>query len=496
MENELHLTEQELVRRKKMEDLRTKGIDPFGQRFERTTNSQNIRKLYSDKTKEELDSLAIIVSIAGRIMTKRRQGKVGFMHIQDREGQIQIYLRFDVLGEEEYELFKVADIGDIVGIHGEVMRTTTGELSIKATSYIHLSKALRPLPEKYHGLQDKEEARRRRYVDLIMNDESRKNAIMRSKIIRCIQNFMDQRGFIEVETPVLNPILGGANARPFITHHNTLDMDFYLRIATELPLKRLIVGGLEAVYEIGRLFRNEGMDATHNPEFTTIEAYLAYADLSDMMELSESLLNKLVIEICGSTNITYKGHQISFKAPFKRIHMVDAINEITQVNFFNIKNLDEALQIAKTHHIEVPKHQMYYGHIINLFFEKYVEDTLIQPTFIYGHPVEISPLAKKNNIDSRFTDRFELFICGKEYANAFTELNDPIDQRARFMAQVKEKELGNDEATEMDIDYIEALEYGMPPTGGIGIGIDRLIMLLTGCENIRDVILFPHMRNR
>ncbi len=496
MSQELQLTEQEIVRRRKMEELREKGIEPFGHRYERTANSQSIKEKYSQSTKEELEEMNEIVRIAGRIMSKRRQGKVGFMHIQDKFGQIQIYIRYDVVGEESYEIFKVADIGDIIGIEGQVMRTTTGELSVKALSYDHLSKALRPLPEKFHGLQDKEEARRRRYVDLIMNEESKKIAFTRPKIIRGIQRYLDNLGYVEVETPVLNPILGGAAARPFVTHHNTLDMDFYLRIATELPLKRLIVGGMEAVYEIGRLFRNEGMDATHNPEFTTVEAYLAYGDITDMMNLVEGLISTLSLEVNGTTEINYKGQDISLKAPFKRLHMVDGIKEQTGINFFEVTDLDVALQYAKEHEIEVPKHQQSIGHIINLFFEKYVEETIVQPTIVYGHPVEISPLAKKNPNDPRFTDRFELFIAGKEYANAFTELNDPIDQRARFESQLKEKELGNDEANEMDIDYVEALEYGMPPTGGIGIGVDRLVMLLTNCDNIRDILLFPHMRTR
>ena len=493
---EQKLSEQELVRREKMEELRNKGIDPFGSRYERTHTSGVLRQLYGEKTKEELEELHVTARIAGRIMTKRRNGKISFMHLQDKDGKIQIYLRYDVLGEEAYDLFKSSDIGDIVGIEGEVMRTQTGELSIKAEKYTHLSKALRPLPEKFHGLQDKEEARRRRYVDLIMNEEARKIAFARPKIIRGIQNFLDSLGYTEVETPVLNPILGGAAARPFVTHHNALDMDFYLRIATELPLKRLIVGGMEKVYEIGRLFRNEGMDATHNPEFTTVEAYMAYGDITDMMSLAENLFSKLAVEVTGSTEITYKDKEISLKAPFKRLHMVDGIKEVTGIDFYQVTDLDEMLRLAKEHEIDVPNHQKSYGHIINLFFEKYVEETIVQPTFIYGHPTEISPLAKKNPNDPRFTDRFELFINGKEYGNAFTELNDPIDQRERFLSQLKEKELGNDEANEMDVDYVEALEYGMPPTGGIGIGVDRLVMLLTNTDNIRDVILFPHMRGR
>ena len=495
MENQ-RLTEQEIVRRNKMQDLIDKGIDPFGSRYDRTATTKSIKEAYLDKTREELEEMHETVKIAGRIMTKRRQGKIGFMHIQDRYGQIQIFLRYDLLGEEQYELYKVSDIGDIVGIEGEVMKTQTGELSIRATVYTHLTKALRPLPEKFHGLQDKEEARRKRYLDLIMNEDARRIAYARPRIIRGIQNYLDSRGFIEVETPVLNPILGGAAAKPFITHHNALDMDFYLRIATELYLKRLIVGGMEAVYEIGRLFRNEGMDATHNPEFTTVEAYLAYGDLSDMMQLVEELISKLAMDLLHTTEITYCGKEISLKAPFKRVHMVDAIKEQTGINFFEITDLDVALKLAKEHDIEVPKHEQSIGHIINLFFEEYVEKTLIQPTILYGHPIEISPLTKKNPKDPRFTDRFELFINGKEYANAYTELNDPIDQKERFINQLKERELGNDEANDMDNDFIEALEYGMPPTGGIGIGIDRLVMLLTGTDTIRDVLLFPHLRNK
>lgn len=495
MENQ-RLTEQEIVRRNKMQDLIDKGIDPFGSRYDRTATTKSIKEAYFDKTREELEEMHETVKIVGRIMTKRRQGKIGFMHIQDRYGQIQIFLRYDLLGEEQYELYKVSDIGDIVGIEGEVMKTQTGELSIRATVYTHLTKALRPLPEKFHGLQDKEEARRKRYLDLIMNEDARRIAYARPRIIRGIQNYLDSRGFIEVETPVLNPILGGAAAKPFITHHNALDMDFYLRIATELYLKRLIVGGMEAVYEIGRLFRNEGMDATHNPEFTTVEAYLAYGDLSDMMQLVEELISKLAMDLLHTTEITYCGKEISLKAPFKRVHMVDAIKEQTGINFFEITDLDVALKLAKEHNIEVPKHEQSIGHIINLFFEEYVEKTLIQPTILYGHPIEISPLTKKNPKDPRFTDRFELFINGKEYANAYTELNDPIDQKERFINQLKERELGNDEANDMDNDFIEALEYGMPPTGGIGIGIDRLVMLLTGTDTIRDVLLFPHLRNK
>ena len=497
MENQNRdFSEQELVRRGKIENLKNLGIDPFGQRFERSDNSKTLNEKYAQYSKEELGEMNIKASVAGRIITKRCKGKVGFMHIQDQYGKLQIYLRFDVLGEIEYGLYKTCDIGDIVGITGDVMRTDTGELTIKAEHYIHLAKALRPLPEKFHGLQDREEARRHRYVDLIVNEDARRVAFARCKIIRAVQHYLDNLGYIEVETPVLNPILGGAAARPFVTHHNALDMDFYLRIATELYLKRLIVGGMEAVYEIGRLFRNEGMDSTHNPEFTTVEAYLAYGNLSDMMDLAEGLFIHLANDVIGKDTYIFNGHEVKIQGPFKRVHMVDAINEITGIDFFKITDLDEALALAKEHHIEVPKHQRSVGHIINLFFEKYVEETLIQPTILYGHPLEISPLTKKNKDNPRFVDRFELFIGGKEFGNAYTELNDPLDQEERFLNQLKEKELGNDEANEMDYDFIEALEYGMPPTGGIGIGIDRLIMLLTETESIRDVILFPHMRNK
>ena len=493
---DVKLTEQEIIRREKLNTLREKGIDTFGHRFDRTSNSKKIKDAYDQYTKEELEPMQVYVKIAGRIMTQRKQGKAGFIHIQDREGTIQCYIRQDHVGEDEYSVFKIADIGDIVGIEGYVFRTNTNELSVKAEHFIHLSKALRPLPEKFHGLQDVEEARRRRYLDLITNEESKRIALTRPKIIRAIQNFFDGRGFVEVETPVLQPILGGAAARPFVTHHNALDMDFYLRIATELPLKRLIVGGLEAVYEIGRLFRNEGMDATHNPEFTTVEAYLAYSDMEGMMDLAEDLISTVAQNILGTTTVTYDEKEINLAKGYRRLHMCEGIKEQCGVDFFQEMSFEEAKEIAKAHQIDVPAHFTGVGHIINAFFEKYVEETLIQPTFVYGHPVEISPLAKKNAKDPRFTDRFELFINRKEYANAFSELNDPIDQRERFIKQLQEKALGNDEASEMDVDYVEALEYGLAPTGGIGIGVDRLVMLLTGASSIRDVLLFPHNKNK
>lgn len=488
------LSEQERVRRQKMQDLIDMGIDPFGRAYKRTHNTSDIKPVYQDKTKEELEELQIPVTVAGRIMTKRRMGKAGFMHIQDRDGQIQIYVRKDVVGDEQYELYKKNDIGDIVGISGILMKTDHGDLAVRAQEYTHLSKALRPLPEKFHGLTDVEERFRRRYVDLIMNEQARSIAIMRPRIIRAIQAYLDGQGLIEVETPVLNTILGGAAARPFVTHHNTLDIDMYLRIATELNLKRLIVGGLEGVYEIGRLFRNEGMDQTHNPEFTTVEAYVAYSDLQGMMDLIEGLFRSVSQSVLGTQTITYQGVELDLSKPFKRIKMSEAVAEKTGIDFEKITDFEEAKKLAAEHGIELEKKHNSVGHILDLFFEKYVEETLEQPTFVYHYPIEISPLAKKNADDPRFTDRYELFIMGHEYANAFSELNDPIDQKERFMSQLELRELGDDEANDMDVDYVEALEYGMPPTGGVGLGIDRFVMLLTDQSSIREVLLFPTMK--
>lgn len=487
------LNDQQLIRREKMAALAEQGIDPFGKRFERTADSAQLKEKYSDKTKEELHELAETATIAGRLMTKRGKGKVGFAHIQDREGQIQIYVRKDTVGEENYQIFKKADIGDFLGIEGEVMRTDMGELSIKATHITHLSKALRPLPEKFHGLTDVETIYRKRYLDLISNRESFDRFVTRSRIVSEIRRYLDNQGFLEVETPVLHNEAGGAAARPFITHHNAQNIDMVLRIATELHLKRLIVGGMERVYEMGRIFRNEGMDATHNPEFTTIEAYQAYADFEDIMDLTEGIIQSAAKAVTDAESVPYQGTEIFIGRKFARKHMLEAIKEQTGIDFWKDITLEEATALAQEHHVTVEKH-FTVGHIINAFFEDFVEDTLIQPTFIYGHPVEVSPLAKKNADDPRFTDRFELFIVGREFANAFTELNDPIDQLSRFEAQAQAKELGDDEATGIDYDYVEALEYGMPPTGGLGIGIDRLIMLLTDVTSIRDVLLFPTMK--
>ncbi|KOS63079.1 lysyl-tRNA synthetase [Lysinibacillus sp. FJAT-14222] len=494
MSNIEELNDQLLVRRQKMTAIRENGQDPFGSRFERTHLSPEVREQFADQTKEQLEENLQEVIIAGRIMTKRGKGKAGFAHIQDLGGQIQIYVRQDHVGEEAYELFKQADLGDIVGIRGNVFRTQVGELSVKAEEFTFLSKALRPMPEKFHGLQDVEQRYRQRYLDLMTNEDSKTTFITRSKIIRAIRNYLDNAGYLEVETPMLHTIAGGAAARPFITHHNALDMELYMRIAIELHLKRLIVGGLEKVYEIGRVFRNEGISTRHNPEFTMIELYEAYADYKDIMSLTENLIAHVAQEVLGTTTVQYGEDEIDLAVGWKRVHMVDAVKEATGVDFWQPMTKEQAQALAKEHGVEVKEtHEV--GHIINEFFEQKIEETLVQPTFVYGHPVEISPLAKKNPEDERFTDRFELFIVRREHANAFTELNDPIDQRERFEAQLVEKAAGNDEAHEMDNDFIEALEYGMPPTGGLGIGIDRLIMLLTNSPSIRDVLLFPTMRH-
>lgn len=493
--NHEELNDQLIVRREKLHNLREQGIDPFGKRFERTNSTTDLVSLYGEFSKEELEEKEIAVSIAGRIMTKRGKGKAGFAHVQDLHGQVQIYVRKDAVGDDEYELFKTADLGDLVGIEGKVFKTNVGELSVKATGFTLLTKSLRPLPDKYHGLKDVEQRYRQRYLDLITSMESRETFVTRSKIIREMRRYLDDNGYLEVETPMMHAIAGGASARPFTTHHNALDMELYMRIAIELHLKRLIVGGLEKVYEIGRVFRNEGVSTRHNPEFTMIELYEAYADYKDIMKLTEDMVAHIAKKVLGTTTIQYGDYEINLEPEWTRLHMVDAIKQYSGADFWNPMIVEEARELAKEHNVEI-KDTMEVGHIINEFFEQKVEDKLIQPTFIYGHPVEISPLAKKNDEDPRFTDRFELFIVAREHANAFTELNDPIDQKERFEAQLKEREQGNDEAHMMDDDYIEALEYGMPPTGGLGIGIDRLVMLLTNAPSIRDVLLFPAMRHK
>lgn len=489
-------TEQEMVRREKANNLRSMGLDPFGQRYDREDYAIDIKNKYQGIDHDAFENMDDTAKVAGRIMFIRRMGKASFFTIKDKTGLIQIYISINDVGEESYQLFKTADIGDIVGVFGKVMKTKTGEVTIKCLEYTHLVKALRPLPEKFHGLTDVEERYRRRYVDLIMNDDSMSVAFLRPKIIRSIQNYMDSNGFTEVETPVLTTLLTGASARPFKTYHNAQNLDMYMRIALELPLKRLLVGGMEAVYEIGRVFRNEGMDTKHNPEFTLMEAYLAYSDLEGMMNLTEGMFTTIAKEVFGKMDYKFGGYDINLDEPWKRISMTDAIQEKTGINFKKITDLDECLKLAEEHHIELEDHEKAFGHIVNKFFEKYVEETLIQPTFLYGHPIEISPLTKKNPDDPRFVDRFELFIAGKEFANAYTELNDPIDQLERFEAQLAERDLGNEEANDIDMDFIEALEYGMPPAGGIGYGIDRLMMLFTEQESIRDVLLFPTMKEK
>ncbi|MFS0774419.1 lysine--tRNA ligase [Neobacillus sp. 3P2-tot-E-2] len=489
------LNDQLRVRREKMNTMRENGLDPFGKRFERTHTIIELVEQYGELEKEALETKNVEVTLAGRMMTKRGKGKAGFANIQDLTGQIQVYVRVDAIGAEAYEVFDSSDLGDIIGVTGTLFKTKVGELSVKVQNYTFLTKALRPLPDKFHGLKDVEQRYRQRYLDLIVSQESRETFITRSKIIQAMRRYLDDNGYLEVETPMMHSIAGGASARPFITHHNALDMELYMRIAIELHLKRLIVGGLEKVYEIGRVFRNEGVSTRHNPEFTMIELYEAYADYQDIMSLTENLIAHIAQEVLGTTTVQYGDYEVNLKPEWKRLHMVDAIKEYTGVDFWKQMSVEEARGFAKEHGVEITEH-MLYGHIVNEFFEQKVEEKLIQPTFIYGHPVEISPLAKKNEEDPRFTDRFELFIVAREHANAFTELNDPIDQRERFEAQLKEREQGNDEAHEMDEDFVEALEYGMPPTGGLGIGIDRLVMLLTNSPSIRDVLLFPLMRHR
>ena len=491
------LNDQLAVRREKMQQLRNQGMDPFGKRFDRLAYNEELTAQWDEFTKAELEEKEAesVTAIAGRIMTKRGKGKAGFAHIQDITGQIQIYVRKDQIGDEAFEVWNQADLGDFVGVKGPMFKTNTGELSIKPTEFTLLTKALRPLPDKYHGLKDVEERYRKRYLDLITSKESRETFIKRSRIIQEMRNYLDSIGFLEVETPMMHSIAGGAQARPFITHHNALDRDLFMRIALELHLKRLVIGGIEKVYEIGRVFRNEGVSTRHNPEFTMMELYEAYADYKDIMKLTEEMVAYIAEKVNGTMKVTYNGEEIDLTPEWKRVHMVDIVNEFTGVNFYDIETVEEARAAAKAHNVEI-NDNMLYGHILNEFFEQKVEEELVQPTFVYGHPVEISPLAKKNDEDPRFTDRFELFIVRREHANAFTELNDPIDQRERFEAQVAERDAGNDEAHEMDEDYLEAMEYGLPPTGGLGIGIDRLVMLLTDSASIRDVLLFPSMRDR
>ena len=477
------------IRREKLDELRAQGKDPFEiTKFNRTNTAGEIKANYEKFEQKD-------VTVAGRIIAKRIMGKASFCTIQDSDEKIQSYVSINDLGEESYKAFKTFDIGDIIGITGFVFKTRTEEISVHAKEVTLLSKSLRPLPEKFHGLKDVDLRYRQRYVDLIMNPEVKETFITRSKIIKEIRNILDEKGYLEVDTPMLNTISGGATAKPFITHHNSLNIDMYLRIATELNLKRLIVGGYDKVYEMGRIFRNEGMDQKHNPEFTSIELYAAYQDYHDMMDITEELFSKVAERVLGTTKITYQGQEIDLKPGWKRISMIDAIKEVTGIDFNEIQTDEEAVALAKERKIEIPdKTKETRGDVISLFFEEYVEETLIQPTFVYDYPIEISPLAKRCPKDKRMTERFEAFIGGREYGNAFSELNDPIDQYERFKKQVEAREAGDDEAGMMDEDYIQALEIGLPPTGGLGIGIDRMIMLLTDSATIRDVLLFPTMK--
>lgn len=484
---EENLNEMLMMRREKLKKLKEIGKDPFViEKYEYTHHSTTIKDKFEELEEET-------VSVAGRIMSRRGHGKVCFMDLQDSKGKIQIFIKMDVIGKEEYEHLNLLDIGDIIGVKGEVFKTKTGEVSIRAKEITLLTKSLQILPEKFHGLKDPDLRYRQRYVDLIVNPEVKETFILRSKIIKAIRAYLDDRGFLEVDTPILNTVAGGANARPFITHHNSLGIDMYLRIANELYLKRLIVGGFEKVYEMGRMFRNEGMSYKHNPEFTNIELYQAYADYEDMMELTENLVAYVAEKTLGTAVIEYQGKKIDLTPPWRRITMIDAIKEYTGVDFNTINTDEEAIEVAKAKGLEIEP-GMKRGHVISEMFEEFCEEHLVQPTFVTHHPVEVSPLAKRNPEDPRLTNRFEAFINTWEIANAFSELNDPIDQKERFLEQVKQREAGDHEAHMMDSDFINALEVGLPPTGGLGIGVDRLIMILTNQPTIRDVILFPTMK--
>ena len=477
------------IRRDKLKELQEQGKDPYQiTKFDRTNTAGEIKKNYEKFEQKD-------VTVAGRIIAKRIMGKASFCTIQDCDERIQSYVSINDLGEESYKAFKTWDIGDIIGITGFVFKTRTEEISVHAKEVTLLSKSLRPLPEKFHGLKDPDLRYRQRYTDLIVNPEVKESFVLRSKIISKIREILDEKGYLEVETPILNTISGGATARPFITHHNALDIDMYLRIALELNLKRLIVGGFDKVYELGRVFRNEGMDIRHNPEFTMLELYASYQDYHDMMDITEELFSRTAKEVLGTTKINYQGQDIDLAPGWKRISMIDSIKEVTGIDFNEINSDEEAVRLAKERNIEIPdRTKETRGDVISLFFDEYVEETLIQPTFVYDYPVEISPLAKKKKEDPRLTERFEAFIGGREYGNAFSELNDPIDQYQRFKKQVEAREAGDEEAGMMDEDYIQALEIGLPPTGGLGIGVDRMVMLLTNCSSIRDALLFPTMK--
>ena len=486
---EMPLSDQVKVRREKLEALRAEGLDPFVQtKFEVTSSAREI--------KENFDALeGKTVTLAGRLMSKRGMGKVSFCDLQDNTGRIQLYVRFDAMEEADFQRFKKNDIGDIVGVKGDVFKTERGEISLRVHQATLLSKALLPLPEKFHGLTDKEIRFRQRYLDLMVNPEVKQNFVIRSKFIKYLRSYLDNRNYIEVETPVLNTIAGGAAARPFVTHHNTLDIDMYMRIATELPLKRLIVGGMDRVYEVGRIFRNEGMDPKHNPEFTSVELYQAYADFHDMMDIAEGIISGAAQEILGTYQVQWMGESINLAPGWRRLTMVEAVKEYVGIDFGAISDDAEAVAAAKAKGVELADAaEKTWGNALYACFDQKVEEHLIQPTFITMYPVEVSPLTKRSPIDPRLTERFELFICHSELANAYSELNDPIDQRARFQKQVEQRERGDDETEMLDEDFLTALEYGMPPTGGMGMGIDRCVMMLTGADTIREVILFPTMK--
>lgn len=486
-ETQQDLNELIKVRRDKMQAFADKGIEPFGRNYSITHHAQDILDNFEALSEKS-------VRIAGRLTAIRGHGKASFAVLADITGTIQIYFKLDIIGEEQYANFKLLDIGDIIGLEGIVFKTHRGEITVRVTSFTIEAKSLRPLPEKFHGLKDIETRYRQRYLDLIVNPDVKTTFIRRTKIIQAVRRFLDNRHFLEVETPVMSPIAGGANARPFITHHNALDMDMYLRIATELYLKRLVVGGLERVYEIGRIFRNEGVDNRHNPEFTTVETYQAFADYNEVMDMTEALLAQVTKEVLGTTTITYQGVNIDMGS-IRRITMIDAVKEATGKDFSKVTTIEEARSLADE--LKVPYEQHHgIGEIMYQIFDEKVEETLMQPTFVIQYPTAVSPLSKRNKENPDFVDRFELFIYGRELANGFSELNDPIDQKQRFIDQQKQREHGDDEAHMMDEDFITALEYGLPPTGGLGIGIDRLVMLLTDSPSIRDVILFPHMKNK
>ncbi|MDD7064372.1 MAG: lysine--tRNA ligase [Mollicutes bacterium] len=488
------LTDQEKARIDKLPRYRELGVDPFGSRYDWKDQIRDLRANYGELSAEELKEKAIKVNVAGRLMALRKMGKAAFGNIHDEYGSIQFWIGLQSVGEENYKVFKLSDLGDVAGLEGTLMKSQTGELTIHVEHYTHLSKCLKPLPEKFHGLTDPEERFRHRYVDMIVNEDSRKVAITRSRILSEIRRYCDNLGFLEVETPVLSPIAGGASARPFITHHNALDKDFYLRIATELNLKKAMIGGIDRVYEIGRIFRNEGIDVRHNPEFTTIELYQAYGDLQSMREWTEGLFKDLAEKICGKDKIQWGDIEIDFSKPFRWISMAEAIKEKTGIDFTDDISFEDAVKLAKEHNVPLQKSWNSTGYIMQAFFDEFVEKSLVQPTFIHTYPIEVSPLTKKC-ADPRFVERFEFFIGGFEFGNSYSELNNPFDQMERFQAQLAARNRGDEEANDIDYTFLDALKYGMPPAGGIGVGIDRTCMLFCNVQNIREVLLFPTMKD-